>query len=386
MLLGVSLPAVAADTIPSGFSRPVEWRIGAEVALEGVPGTDRFLKGNNPEEKRINTTFAADLRAGFSFNPATRQGMLYRGLYQGVGVSYNTYFAPSLLGTPVSVYAYQGAPIVHLSPRLWLGYEWQFGAAFGWKHYSEFGSPANAAVSTAVTAHMGMGLKLHYSLSDNLQLAVGVGGRHFSNGNTSWPNGGVNSIGATIGVAYILNPQTGAQARDKALEAEADRHGWFYDIVAYGAARKRIIKLREWMEPQLCPGRFGVVGLQFSPMYRLNRWVAVGPALDAQWDEGAGLPPYWVDDTFLDNIQFRRPPFGKQLNVGVSAHAELTMPIFSVNCGLGYDFINPVGNKAFYQSLTLKTFLTKNIFLNVGYRLSEFNIPQNLVLGLGLRL
>ena len=49
---------------------------------------------------------------------------------------------------------------------------------------------------------MGLGVKLHYALSQRWTLSLGVDGVHYSNGNTSWPNAGVNSIGATIGVAY----------------------------------------------------------------------------------------------------------------------------------------------------------------------------------------
>ena len=61
-------------------------------------------------------------------------------------------------------------------------------------------------------------------------------------------------------------------------------------------------------------------------------------------------------------------------------------PIFSVNAGVGYDFVNPKGDKRFYQSLALKTFVTDKLYLNVGYRLGDFKDPQNLMLGLGLRL
>ncbi len=96
--------------------------------------------------------------------------------------------------------------------------------------------------------------------------------------------------------------------------------------------------------------------------------------------------PYWVEGSYDENIKFERPPFGKQISLGVSGHAELTMPIFSVNAGLGVEIINPKGDKRFYQSLTLKTFLTKNIYLNVGYRLGKFKDPQNLMLGVGVRL
>ena len=133
-------------------------------------------------------------------------------------------------------------------------------------------------------------------------------------------------------------------------------------------------------------GKFGIVGFQFSPLRKLNRYVAVGPSLDLQWDESAGIEPYWVEGTTGNDIKFERPPFGKQISVGLSAHAELTMPIFSVNAGIGYDFVNPKGDRRFYQSLALKTFVTNNLFLNVGYRLGDFKTPQNLMLGVGVRL
>lgn len=379
--------SVLADSIPTAFQRPAKWRIGAEVSPSWVPGTNGFLRGNNPLEKSITESLSGTVRADFSFNPATREGMLYRNLYQGIGLEFNSFFADKLLGTPVSAYVYQGAPIFTVNDRLWIGYEWQFGAAFGWKHFNEESAENNAVVSTAVTARMGLGLKLHYGLSSRWEMSFGIEARHYSNGNTSWPNAGVNSIGASIGIAYILNKQVGELTRiDKSIEEEADRARWVYDIMAYGAWRKRIVYVGDPAEPQLCPGKFGIAGLQLSPLRKLNRWVAIGPALDVQWDESAGLAPYWVNGSSDENIKFKRPPFGKQLNVGLSAHAELTMPIFSVNAGLGYDMINPKGDKAFYQSLTLKTFVTDKVYLNVGYRLGSFKDPQNLMLGLGIRL
>ncbi|MCM1451894.1 MAG: acyloxyacyl hydrolase [Clostridium sp.] len=376
--------ASSLDSIPPGFSRPLSWSVGAEGNPALIPGTCGFIKGDNPESKIIKSGFSGYLRADFSFAPTTKQGMLYHGLYQGVGVGVNTFFSNSLLGTPVSAFVYQGAPIAHLSSRLWLGYEWRFGAAFGWKRHDAEADDNNAAISTSATALLGIGLKLHYDISDRWRLSLGVNGTHYSNGNTSWPNAGLNAIGATIGIAYALNPQPLREETPSWLEEEADRGGWICDIVVYGAWRKRATRAPDF--PQMCPGKFGVAGLQFSPLRRLNRWVAVGPSLDLQWDESAGLDPYWMEGTTGEDIKFARPPFGKQISMGASAHAELTTPIFSVNAGLGYDFVCPKGDKRFYQSLTLKAFLTNYLFLNVGYRLGDFKDPQNLMLGLGLRL
>ncbi|MDE5881407.1 MAG: acyloxyacyl hydrolase [Muribaculaceae bacterium] len=377
---------IFADTITSGFKMKPEWRVGAEFAPAGVVPTNSFIKGHNSLDKKITSSFAGGLNVGFKFNPQSRQGLLYKGLYQGIGFDVRSFTPGGLLGNPVSLHAYQGAPFVTFNNRLSLGYEWKFGAAFGWKAYDSQSDDNNAPVSTKVTARMGLGLKLQYALSDRWSLALGVEGNHFSNGNTSWPNAGVNTLGATIGIAYTFNPQHPVATCPTALSEEANAKRWIFDIMAFAAARKRAIRLPEPYDPVVCPGRFGVVGLRFSPLRKFNRWFAAGPTLDMQWDESADLASYWVEGTSGETIRFVRPPFKKQISVGLAGNAELTMPIFTLNAGLGYEVINPKGDKRFYQSLTLKTFVTDKIYLNVGYRLANFEDPQNLMLGVGFRL
>ncbi len=373
------------DSLPSWFSLSPEWRVGAKASASFVLPTNSFLDGDNPESKSINKNIAGSIRAGFSFNESSREGILYKGLYQGIGIGGNTFFAKSLVGSPMTAYVYQGAPVFNISDRLSINYEWNFGAAFGWKHYDEETPDNNAAVSTSVTAMMGLGFKLKYALSRNFNLSFGVEATHYSNGNTSWPNAGVNTVGLSVGFDYILNPQPKNSGKYEQLEEEADKGRWMYDVMVYGAWRKSVVSVGDPAEAQLCPGKFGVVGMQFSPMRKLNRWVAVAPSLDLQWDESAGIAPYWVKGTHDEYLKFERPPLGKQISLGISAHAELTMPIFSVNAGIGYEIINPVGYNRFYQSLTLKTFLTRHVYLNVGYRLGDFKNPQNLMLGIGVR-
>lgn len=231
-----------ADSIAAGFARPLQWHVGAQFTGAYVPGTNGFLRGDYPDGKKIDSSVGADVRAGFSFARDTREGILYKDLYQGIGIGVNTFFDSKRLGTPVSAYVYQGASIARFGSRLSLDYEWQFGAAFGWKHFDVDVDEDNAAVSTSVTAHIGLGVKLRYSLSDRLQLAVGVAGRHFSNGNTEWPNAGINTVGLSVGLTYLINPGRQADAQtDEALIADADRGRWVYDIIGYGAWRKRTV-------------------------------------------------------------------------------------------------------------------------------------------------
>ncbi len=387
LMLFISTYAEENITLANVFGRPLQWCVGVETSPAFVPGTTAFLKGTNPKNSAVHNSLSGTLRTNFSFDKNSHDGSLYTNVYQGIGIGALSFFHHNLMGTPISAHVFQGAPILHLNNRLWLGYEWKFGAAMGWKKYDVNTAGSNAPVSTSVTAHMAFGLRLNYSLSANWLMTLGIEASHYSNGNTSIPNAGVNSIGAIAGVSYLLNAPKEKKHHSK-FEPDTDNHTkWFYDIMVYGSWRKKVVCVGSNDDiPQIIPGRFGVLGFQFSPMRKLNQWIATGVALDVQYDESAGIAPYWVEGSFHDNVKFYRPPFIKQLSTGLSAHAELIMPIFAINAGLGFDILNPKGNKRFYQSLTLKTFVVRNVYLNVGYRLGNFNDPQNLMLGLGIRL
>lgn len=385
ILAVLALAAQGADT--DSTCNDLKWHIGLEATPACVPSDNRFLRGDNPSGKSIDASLGFEAKAGFAFSPASKQGTLYPGLYQGIGIGINTFFNSAALGTPGSAFVYQGAPIIHFRDKLWLGYEWQFGAAFGWKPDSGQQPDNQAPVGTKVTALMGLGLKLQYELNDRVRLSAGIAARHYSNGNTVWPNKGVNTVGMTLGVDYMLTPVKEEKRTDafyREWKSEADRKRWIWDVMAYGAWRKRAMILKQ--NPLVVPGRFGIIGMRLEAMRSLCRYVAVGPAIDGQWDEGAALKSHWISGSYGEDIKFTRPSFGDQLSLGASAHAELTMPIFTIDVGLGYDMLKPTGDARFYQSLTLKTFITENLYLNVGYRLGRFRDPQNLMLGIGYRL
>ena len=156
----------------------------------------------------------------------------------------------------------------------------------------------------------------------------------------------------------------------------------------YGATRKKAVYPAD-ADPVLVPGSFGIAGLNFTPMYSFSRYFRAGVSLDAQYDESANIGDHIVDGLVYpdaDNIRFHRPPFREQFSVGLSVRAEVVMPIFSINLGIGRNILcKGPDTDAFYQILALKTHLTRRLFLHVGYQLSRFKDPNNLMLGLGWR-
>lgn len=355
-------------------------QIGVDVRPGYVVPIKSFFEGNNAAGKPINKSMAYHLKYAFRFSPTTRLGQLYPSAYQGIGVGFHTFGNKEEMGNPVSVYVFQGAPIAKLTPRLSLDYEWNFGAAFGWKKYSPDTNPYNDIVGSKINAYINFGLMLNWRPAPDWQVTLGADLTHFSNGNTNYPNAGVNTLGGRIGIVRTFDSQGYEEAKGRiGLQKPAFQKHFSYDVVVYGTTRKRGIITED--HSYMVSGGFGVIGLNVNPMYNVNRYFRAGLSLDAQYDESAN-----IKDHELDHNLFVRPSFREQFAVGASIRAELVMPIFSVNVGIGRNLIYKGDDtKGFYQILALKADVTHGAFLHVGYQLSKFKDPSNLMLGVGYR-
>ena len=112
-------------------------------------------------------------------------------------------------------------------------------------------------------------------------------------------------------------------------------------------------------------------------MYNFHQYFRAGASLDVQYDESANIKEYEADYNDQAEHRFYRPPFKEQLAVGLSVRGELVMPIFTINVGIGYNVYHKcTDTQGMYQILALKTSVTRNLFLHVGYQLSKFKDPK----------
>lgn len=362
--------------------------VGFDFRPSYVFPTNEFFKGANNAQQRINTTLSGHLKYGFKFAPDSEMGQLYPHAIQGIGIAYNTFFNSQELGNPLAVYVFQTSRITTLSPKLSLDYEWNFGASFGWKEYNEETNPMNRVTGSKINAYINLGFLLNWQVSAHTNLRAGIGVTHYSNGNTNYPNSGVNTIGASIGITRSFgesnNPRRLSYLSEKALFNKYVS----YDLIIYGATRKRGVYMENY-EPFLASGSFGILGLNFNPLYNFSRYFRAGLSLDMQYDESANIGTHVANDEIpanAEDIKFFRPPFKEQFSAGLSIRAEVVMPIFSINLGIGKNFIcKGADTNSFYQTFVLKTNITKNIFLHTGYQLYKFKDPNNLMLGIGYR-
>ena len=353
--------------------------------------------------KKTRAALSLHLKWGFTYPETSKQNSYIPGAWQGIGVGLNFFGNPKGIGNPEEIYLYQGAPVWHITRRLSLYYEWNFGISVGWKPCNGEMARSNLIVGSKANAYINLGGGLRWNLGKGCYLTAGIDLTHFSNGNTAYPNPGVNMAGLRIGVtqsfggnsqspekdtrsftgATSVNNHTHSNAEGGALSAD-NASGWSrlgWDVTLYGAYRKRVYRGVE--PPVLLNGTFGIAGISVSPLWKVARIFRAGVSADIQWDESTNLERYYVSGSTTEDLHFYRPSFGSQISGGLSARAELVMPIFTVNVGIGYNLFGPPESRATYQLANLKIRLVKGLFLNIGYQLLDFHRQNNLMLGLG---
>lgn len=290
------------------------------------------------------------------------------------------------LGNPVSAYLFQGATIATLAKRLSLNYEWDFGLTYGWKPYDKDKHPENHVIGSKMTAYINANVYLRWALSNHWDLNLGGAFTHYSNGNTSMPNAGLNAFEGRLSMAYYINRDLDYEDSRPLPAFQKNLHT---DVTLYGAWKRKGVDTTEGA--YAIPGTFGVIGFNINPMYGMNHWLNLGASLDVQYDHGSNieLDEKALTETYWNgtDADIHIPAWYKQVSAGLSARAEFVMPYFTINFGIGHNFLNcGTGRfKGFYELLALKIGLSRSTFLHIGYSLYDFQHPNNLMLGVGYR-
>ncbi len=362
-----------------------------KIEVEAFPGrvlhTNDFLRGANPEVREMNHALTLKVKYAFSPPEGSLQAVIYKGVYQGVGLAYHD-LNPQL-GHPVSLFLFQGATIKTLSRNLSLNYEWNLGLAYGWKRFDINDSPDNHVIGSKMTAHIDFDIYLRWMLSRHCDLNVGASVAHYSNGNTTVPNAGLNLLGAKASVAYYFNREQENLKVRGAKAIPAFERFWGWDLTLYGAWKRKGVETEAGTYG--IPGTYGVIGFNLNPLYHINHWLNAGASLDASYDGSANIKidfPSSQSGLNPTEDDVHSPSWYRRVAIGLSARVEFCMPYFTINFGIGHNVVNAqtVDMKGFYEILALKINLMRKAYVHIGYSLYDFYYPNNLMLGLGLHL
>lgn len=157
-----------------------------------------------------------------------------------------------------------------------------------------------------------------------------------------------------------------------------------YDVMLYGAWRAD--RFFDGENLYVINDALPIAGINFQPHYHFNRHFAIGASLDIQADSSLNLYNGVMNENG-DVISYSRPPLWQQMEVGISARAEINAPIFTIGVGFGVNLLDTgYDSSRIYATFSLKAFVTNRLFLYVGYRFNSIQYTQNLMYGIGIRL
>lgn len=364
----------------TSFAQRFIHKIGVEGRMGHIFQTNPFLEGDNHLGESMKNVYSGHLKYSFQMRPHTTADKAYIGAYQGIGLGYFDFGNKKEIGSPLALYLFQGGRIAQFSPRLSLNYEWNFGISFNWKPYDDYDNPENMIIGSKANAYLNANLYLNWALSTKFDLMVGATGSHFSNGNTRYPNSGLNTVDYKIGLAYNFNRRADELTKSwqRPIVPPFPRH-ISYDLTVFGSWRKKAVDYGSGQVP--APGTYAVMGFSLAPMYNFGYKFRAGVALDGIYDHSANM-----ESAMSGDEEFTSPSFGKQVALGLSARGEFVMPYFTIGIGMGANILHGGGDmKSFYQILALKIDVTRSSYLHIGYNLREFHEPNYLMLGIGYR-
>src|SRR5699024_10942891 len=139
-----------------------------------------------------------------------------------------------------------------------------------------------------VNAYINLGLYLNWEVDPRFSLTGGADFTHFSNGNTDYPNAGLNAAGYKIGAIYNLS-EVASDSYEKSAKTEIiefPRH-LSYDVVLFGSWRRKGVDFSG--EQVASPHKYAVIGGYFAPMYNFGYRLRAGFSLDMTYDGSANV-------------------------------------------------------------------------------------------------
>ena len=352
--------------------------ISAGARSSYILQTNGFYTGFNPLGTRLEQSSSAHVEYTFRLPETSRLGSLY-GSYQGIGVGIQSFGSHEHIGTPLSLYAVQGASLTSLGSWASLDYRWNLGLSYGWVNED------SKLTASKTNAYLGIGLFMSIYAGKHFKLSLGPEYAHYSNGDTKFPNCGTNILGIRASLSGRFGNDDKVPHQERLFMKEdqkkkfADRMS--YDLILHGAWRadRTVSDLQVYVVNR----KFPVCGFMFNPLYHFNRYISAGPALDFIYDRSTNLITHVEDREFKG---FEYPSLWKQMAPGLSIRTELRMSFISINAGYGYSF-SPEGSEldVRYAVFGLKAFLSEKFYFNLGYRLNNKVYTHSLMFGLGWR-
>ncbi len=382
LVLACLLFHVAARSQTTGKTTSFTHHIGIAYRPAWVIPSPPFYNVDFTPDLSFGFAQSGHLTYGFALPEGSLGSQAFPSTQQGIGIAAYGFGDRRQLGSPIAAYLFQTSRIARISARVSLDYEWNFGLSTRWNPYHPEHNPNNIIVGSTTNAYISLGASLRWRVAKRIAMSGGVDFTHFSNGNTEYPNAGINMPGIKIGLTYDVSKNAAEPSEAGEVLAPVFPRHFSYDLVVFGSWRRKGV---DFFGLQVAsPFKYPVVGAYFAPMYNWGHRFRTGISLDAIYDGSANV--YTADYIIGTEQVFFKPDWQRQAALGLSARADYVMPIFTIGIGIGTHVLHQGGDlSGTYQAFALKVSATKNTFIHIGYNLKDFQDPNYLMLGVGYR-
>jgi hypothetical protein len=308
--------------------------------------------------------------------------------YPSFGFGFLTYNFPQTdsLGEPNAFYMFLNAPF-HRWNKFSLNYIIRLGMSYNWKPADPVENPFHAALGSYRNLYIGAGFEGQYLIGEQLSASVGLKFAHFSNGQSSLPNAGMNLLTPHLGLKYDFNGGD-RPAYTKYPKPEYTDKGMEYYVILGNGIRQIFFTAQDTTLAARIPKQgvsYPVYNISMAAQYQFG-WVGkFGGGLDfiywGAYNPGVELGPGGV-------VQAVKHPFGDYLQLGVFISYEFVLNNVSIIVQPGYRVISGDDYKDkptdFYQHLGLK-YHVHDLIIGVAIRAINFGQAEYIEWSLGYR-
>lgn len=310
--------------------------------------------------------------------------------YPAFGFGFLTYGFPEtgVLGKPNAFYMFLNSPFKRWN-RFSLNYIIRLGMSYNWEPSDPVTNPSQAALGSYRNLYISTGPEGQFLIGERLSASVGVKFAHFSNGQSSLPNAGMNLLTSHLGIKYDFN---GGDRPEyiKYPKPEFNEKAMEYYITLGNGIRQIFFTPDSTTQAQYGLPKQGisypVFNISMAAQYQFAWTGKFGGGLDfiywGAYDPGWELGPGGV-------FQAKKHPFGDYLQLGIFASYEIVLNNVSIILQPGYRVISGDDYKDkptdFYQHLGLK-YHVHDLIVGVAIRAVNFGQAEYIEWSLGYRI
>jgi hypothetical protein len=388
-----SVAVFAQDMAADGIDTFIEEQKRKHNRFIGLKMNNGIILPTDEFTKTFNSPYYHSLSLRLGFRPTGDSWMdfAYGMPYVGFGL-YVADFPTKreVFGNPIALYIFHGGTIHNFSPRFSLHYEWNLGVAFNWKHYDPFTNPENIVIGSSNTAFASVNAYTKWRLTPRVDVNLGLGVNHFSNGSTRLPNSGMNLFAPFVELTYALDSkekeirQIVPIAPPTKFKPRLD-----YDFAFTLSSRQiKVDTVGTGMPSIYFNYNFPILGFSFTPLIVPNHKYKYGVGLDIVHDKSINAK-VWREMNPLDGHMYDRVKFAptmEQFTVGLSARGEITMPLYTFFTNIGYNVVQQTDARRGYQLIGIKVYPRENLYATFAVKATHFSRAQYIAWSLGYTL